>query len=84
MTYALNCTEQNSQSQRMMFRSPKRISITIPHNAYEHLLRQSDQEGRSLSNLAAFLLESAIRQRVSVSLVITSMKHENTRESNRH
>jgi hypothetical protein len=60
MTHALNRTEQNTQNQRMIFRSPKRISITIPHNAYEHLLRQSDLEGRSLSNLAAFLLESAI------------------------
>lgn len=60
MTYALNCKEQNGHSQRMLLRSPKRISITIPHNAYEHLLRQSDLEGRSLSNLAAFLLESAI------------------------
>ena len=44
----------------MIFRSPKRISITIPHNAYEQLIKQSDQEGRSLSNLAAFLLESVI------------------------
>jgi len=60
MTYAINRTEQNTQNQRMIFRSPKRISITIPHNAYEHLLKQSDLQGRSLSNLAAFLLESAL------------------------
>jgi hypothetical protein len=60
MTYAFNRTEQNTQNQRMIFRSPKRISITIPHNAYEHLLKQSDLQGRSLSNLAAFLLESAL------------------------
>jgi hypothetical protein len=60
MTYAINRTEQNTQKQRMIIRSPKRISITIPHNAYEHLLKQSDLQGRSLSNLAAFLLESAL------------------------
>ena len=60
MTYAINRTEQNTQNQRMIFRSPKRISITIPHNAYEHLLKQSDLQGSSLSNLAAFLLESAL------------------------
>jgi hypothetical protein len=60
MTYAINRTEQNTQTQRMIFRSPKRISITIPHNAYEHLLKQSDLQGRSLSNLAAYLLESAL------------------------
>jgi hypothetical protein len=62
MTHALNRAEQNGKNLRIIFRSPKRISITIPHNAYEHLLMQSDQEGRSLSNLAAFLLESAIRK----------------------
>lgn len=43
-----------------VFRSPKRISITLPHHAFAYLLKRSDQEGRSLSNLAAFLLESAI------------------------
>lgn len=42
------------------FRSPKRISITMPYEAYQRLLQRSDYEGRSLSNLAAFLLESAI------------------------
>ena len=42
------------------FRSPKRISITLPYGVYQRLLDRSDQEGRSLSNLAAFLLESAI------------------------
>lgn len=42
-------------------RSPKRISITLPHGAYQHLLDRSDQEGRSLSNLAAFLLELELK-----------------------
>ena len=37
-----------------------RISITIPYGTYEHLVHRSDEEGRSLSNLSAFLLESAI------------------------
>jgi len=40
------------------FRSPKRISITVPYGAYQRLLECSDEQGRSLSNLAAFLLES--------------------------
>lgn len=42
------------------FRSPKRISITVPYGAYRRLLDRSDQEGRSLSNLAAFLLETVL------------------------
>jgi hypothetical protein len=53
-------TTTKYREREMIFRSPKRISITIPHNAYEQLIKQSDQEGRSLSNLAAFLLESVI------------------------
>ena len=42
---------------------PRRVSITIPHDVYQALLLRSDQEGRSLSNLAAFLLELAISDR---------------------
>jgi hypothetical protein len=40
--------------------SPARISITIPHALHEALLRRSDLEGRSLSNLCAFLLEGTM------------------------
>jgi len=42
------------------FRYPRRISITVPYGAYQRLLDRTDQEGRSLSNLAAFLLESTL------------------------
>jgi hypothetical protein len=41
------------------FRTPKRITITLPHGTYQRLIDRSDHEGRSLSNLAAFLLETA-------------------------
>lgn len=47
------------------FRKPKRITITVPDAAYQRLLERSDREGRSLSNLAAFLLESATAERES-------------------
>jgi hypothetical protein len=40
--------------------SPVRISITIPHALHQELLRRSDLEGRSLSNLCAFLLEGTM------------------------
>ena len=39
------------------FRSPRRITITVPYQLYQRLVEQSNREGRSLSNLAAFLLE---------------------------
>lgn len=40
-------------------RKPVRISITISHALHESLLQCSDNQGRSLSNLAAYLLETA-------------------------
>lgn len=46
-----------------MFRAPKRISITIPYALYRDLLVASDEQGRSLSNLAAHLLEVSVLQR---------------------
>jgi len=48
------------QPQRVISRHPVRISVTISHALYQELLRRSDHEGRSLSNLSAFLLEGAI------------------------
>lgn len=42
------------------FRSPRRISITVPYHAFCALQERSDDEGRSLSNLASYLLESAL------------------------
>jgi hypothetical protein len=46
----------------LWMRKPRRITITIPESIYERLLSRSDREGRSISNLAAFLLEHAITQ----------------------
>lgn len=40
---------------------PKRISITLPETVNKDLERFAEQQGRSVSNLAAFLLEYAIR-----------------------
>ena len=42
------------------FRAPRRITITIPNGVYEALISRSNQEGRSLSNLAAFLIEKTL------------------------
>ena len=43
-----------------LFRSPRRITITLAMHTYEQLEERCDREGRSLSNLAAFLLELAL------------------------
>ena len=44
-----------------VFRSPKRVTITLPNATFQELQLRADGEGRSLSNLAAFLLESSLR-----------------------
>lgn len=41
-------------------RKPMRITITVSFGTHEALIRQSDEEGRSLSNLAAYLLERSL------------------------
>ena len=43
------------------FRKPVRITITVPHSTHSALADRSDQEGRSLSNLAAYILENALK-----------------------
>jgi macrodomain Ter protein organizer (MatP/YcbG family) len=46
---------------RVMQRQPRRISITLSYHVHEALLTRSEEEGRSVSNLCAFLLEDALR-----------------------
>jgi hypothetical protein len=43
-------------------RSPKRISATLPYSTFRALEERSSREGRSLSNLAAFLIEQGLEQ----------------------
>lgn len=49
-----------SPTSSMAFRKPVRISVTISHFTCAELMRVSDEQGRSLSNLASFLLETAL------------------------
>jgi transcription initiation factor TFIIIB Brf1 subunit/transcription initiation factor TFIIB len=42
------------------FKTPRRISVTVPFAIYDQLAEKSDLEGRSVSNLAAYLLEAAL------------------------
>ena len=43
------------------FRNPRRITITLPYQVACSLQERCDDEGRSLSNLAAFLIESSLK-----------------------
>ncbi len=58
MVYA-NGTPENLKGFRS--RSPKRLTITIPYTVFAALEKRSAEEGRSLSNLAAYLLEQALQ-----------------------
>ena len=49
-----------AEHQRLMFRSSQRLTITVAHSTLEALVDRSQHEGRSLSNLAAYLLENAL------------------------
>ena len=40
--------------------SPRRITVTISSKLHQELVERSDREGRSLSNLVAFLLETTL------------------------
>ena len=46
---------------RMLQRQPRRITITLSYHVHEALLTRSEEEGRSVSNLCAYLLEDSLR-----------------------
>ena len=50
-----------TSSVRVGFRSSQRITITLPFAIAYGLMQRSIHEGRSLSNLAAFLLEASLQ-----------------------
>jgi hypothetical protein len=49
------------QALSAMQRKPKRITLTLNQATFERLQAMSDLEGRSLSNLCAFMLEAAVK-----------------------
>jgi len=46
----------------ILSRKTRRVSITIQWQLHQRLLERADQEGRSLSNLMAHLLEVVLEQ----------------------
>jgi hypothetical protein len=53
-------SSQATNRDALLFRKPKRITVTVPDQIYRTLLERSTREGRSISNLAAYLLERAV------------------------
>jgi predicted DNA-binding protein len=43
-----------------MFRSSQRVTITLPFSVYHRIVALADDQGRSTSNLMAYLLERGI------------------------
>lgn len=62
MSSDLRIFTYNNESKKLVSRAPKRLTITIPHSTYEAIAQRSNEEGRSLSNLAAFILERGISE----------------------
>jgi hypothetical protein len=53
----------NARSGPSSFRTSQRLTITVAHATLDALVERSNREGRSLSNLAAYLLESSLDRR---------------------
>jgi hypothetical protein len=70
---------------RVLQRQPRRISITLSYHVHEALLSRSEEEGRSVSNLCAFLLEDALRdQRRSLPAPAQALAHQGGMTGNGH
>lgn len=49
----------------MLQRSTKRASVSLPQSVFEELVEMADEQGRSTSNLIAFLIEAKLIERRS-------------------
>lgn len=50
----------NATYRRGPQRKPQRLTITIPHHSFARIEVLAGEQGRSLSNLCAYLLERAL------------------------
>jgi hypothetical protein len=56
----------SKENLEILKRSTRRVSVSIPDRLFHLLQKRSDVDGRSLSNLCAYLLEtSADQMRIS-------------------
>ena len=64
----------NARSGSNNFRSSQRLTITVAYSTLNALIERSDREGRSLSNLAAYLLGSSLDRRDAESTSATPQR----------
>jgi hypothetical protein len=57
----IDAVATQSKACKLSLRHPQRICITLPHHVFEALLQRSAEQGRSLSNLSAYLLELSLQ-----------------------
>jgi hypothetical protein len=50
---------------QLMQRKTQRVTVSMPQGVMEELLAIADEDGRSLSNLIAFMVESRLEERKS-------------------
>ena len=43
-------------------RRSQRIAVTVTHSVFQRLVHHSNQQGRSISNLAAYLIERGLER----------------------
>jgi hypothetical protein len=55
----MQATAQLKPNLDLIQRTPKRLTATLPWQVVENLQLRADMEGRSLSNLVAYLLEAS-------------------------
>lgn len=58
----------------------KRIAVYLPDGIFESLERHANEEGRPISNLAAFLIEASLRE-LKPMKVSGKAKDKNTQDS---
>lgn len=61
-------TAVTAKPTRLTPRHPRRISVTVSYAVHEALVARSNAEGRSVSNLCAFLLEESVHPEASLLL----------------
>lgn len=52
----------NSTYRRGQQPKPQRLTITVPWSTFQRIERNATEQGRSLSNLSAYLLERALEE----------------------
>jgi hypothetical protein len=53
----LQIAMEERQELRTIFKSPQRITITIPYEAHRRIFLRAAEEGRSASNLCSFIIQ---------------------------